>query len=595
MPEYFDVVNNDDRVIGTTTRKEAHGNPKQIHRVAHVLVFNRKGELFLQKRSRNKDVQPGKWDSSVGGHLDRGECYRDAALREAAEELGIRDPELKFLYKYLHRNDYEAEYVSTFSCVYDGPIQVLQSEIEAGQFWNLDDIDAESSKGIFTPNFLEELKRYRDYQTSRRDKDGLRLRNIEKHSDIKDLAQFNAAVHGEETIGTMTELLIRRHPDTRKEHWLFIEDGNKERIASALCLIPRCLSYCGIEIKTAEMGIAGTLPEYRNQGLVRRLNSRFFELALEGDYLLSIIQGIPYFYRQFGYRSAVELIPDRRIEYHQLSFPPGIMKKVSIRKARRSDIPELERLYNERINFLDISTKRKKETWEYLLGPSLKTEYAAETWLVSEKHAGGRPEPIGYFRIQKKGFGPGLIVNEASRMERGTAAAVLDKLKKLGLERRKPYIKLELEEASDLVKTAQVLGAKQYGAYAWQIKVIDTGKFLHRISPVLENRLAESPFRGLSGTLKYNCYRCAWDILIENGKISSVTPAERGKKASAKSDREKTWQLCIPPEESVSLLIGWKSWQELSEFCMDLRVSTEIAGIQDVLFPKLDSFLYTNY
>ena len=80
--EIFTVVDKNDQPVGKATRSEVHGNPKLIHRVSHVLVFNSKGDLFLQKRGLNKDVQPGMWDTSVGGHVDFGEDYKTAALRE---------------------------------------------------------------------------------------------------------------------------------------------------------------------------------------------------------------------------------------------------------------------------------------------------------------------------------------------------------------------------------------------------------------------------------------------------------------------------------------------------------------------------------
>ena len=98
--EIFWVVDEADKVIGTATRRECHGNPRLIHRVAHVLVFTSSGDLWLQKRSLAKDIQPGKWDTSVGGHLKPGEDYQAAAYRELAEELGICGVELTFLYKY---------------------------------------------------------------------------------------------------------------------------------------------------------------------------------------------------------------------------------------------------------------------------------------------------------------------------------------------------------------------------------------------------------------------------------------------------------------------------------------------------------------
>lgn len=163
VEEIFDVVDRDDVIIGRSSRSEVHGNPDLIHRVAHVLVFNTDGELFLQKRSKTKDVQPGKWDTSVGGHLDFGETYSHAAKREMKEELGIEPVRIDFLHKYLHSNDYESEYVSTFIASWDGDFVLHPDEIEDGRFWSLEEIDRRQNEGIFTPNFLDELSRYRTF------------------------------------------------------------------------------------------------------------------------------------------------------------------------------------------------------------------------------------------------------------------------------------------------------------------------------------------------------------------------------------------------------------------------------------------------
>jgi isopentenyldiphosphate isomerase len=116
--------------------------------------------LYLQKRDINKDVQPGKWDTSVGGHVDTGEYYRDAAVRELEEELGIKGVDLKYLYKYRLRNDYESEYISSYHCLWDGEIKINVDEIEEGRFWRLDEIAEKIDSGIFTPNFIDEIGRY---------------------------------------------------------------------------------------------------------------------------------------------------------------------------------------------------------------------------------------------------------------------------------------------------------------------------------------------------------------------------------------------------------------------------------------------------
>jgi len=154
--EFFDIVDDHDRVIGQAPRSACHGNPALVHRVAHVLVFNSRGELLLQKRGMNKDVQPGKWDTSVGGHLDPGECYIEAARREFQEELGVSGVPLTFLYHSRIRNSFESENVASFLAIYNGPIVFAESEIEEVRFWSAGAIETALGSDMFTPNFEEE-------------------------------------------------------------------------------------------------------------------------------------------------------------------------------------------------------------------------------------------------------------------------------------------------------------------------------------------------------------------------------------------------------------------------------------------------------
>ena len=160
MEEFFDIVDEQGNVVGAAPRKECHGNPALIHRAVHVLVFNEEGELFLQKRSPLKDIQPGKWDTSVGGHLARGEDYETAALREMEEELGITGAEPQYLYSYPHRDSVEAENVQTYSLLHSGVPCPNPDEIVEGRFWSLKEIHDNLGKGMFTPNFEEEFRRY---------------------------------------------------------------------------------------------------------------------------------------------------------------------------------------------------------------------------------------------------------------------------------------------------------------------------------------------------------------------------------------------------------------------------------------------------
>ena len=157
--ECFDVIDRSGNIIGMATRKECHGNKDLAHRTVHVLVFNSAGELYLQKRSMNKDIQPGKWDTSVGGHLDLGESFQQAVHREMKEELNIDAP-VKYIYDYWMCNEVETEYVHTYICVYDGDIVFDLNEIDHGRFWSREEIEQNVGAGVFTPNFEQEYEKY---------------------------------------------------------------------------------------------------------------------------------------------------------------------------------------------------------------------------------------------------------------------------------------------------------------------------------------------------------------------------------------------------------------------------------------------------
>jgi len=173
--DIFEIVDENDRVIGTAARSDCHGNPALVHRVAHVLVFDPEGRLLLQKRSRHKDIQPGKWDTSVGGHLDPGEDYLQAARREMAEELGISGVPLTFLFTSQIRNEIESEKVATYLATYAGTVRFAADEIEGVRFWRGDEIGAALGSGLLTPNFEEEWSLFDEWTRRYSTSDGGRM------------------------------------------------------------------------------------------------------------------------------------------------------------------------------------------------------------------------------------------------------------------------------------------------------------------------------------------------------------------------------------------------------------------------------------
>lgn len=157
--EWFPLVNEEGETIGKASREECHSGSKLLHPVIHLHIFNDSGELFLQKRSMAKDIQPGKWDTSVGGHIDYGETVDMALRREAREELGITDFEPVFITRYVFESEVERELVNTFRTTYSGKITPDESELEGGRFWSMEEIKAGLGKKLFTPNFETEFSR----------------------------------------------------------------------------------------------------------------------------------------------------------------------------------------------------------------------------------------------------------------------------------------------------------------------------------------------------------------------------------------------------------------------------------------------------
>lgn len=153
--ELLDVVDINDQVIGVKARGEIHALGL-MHRAVHILVFNSNGELFIQKRSMNKDECPGQWDSSAAGHVDSGETYLDCAIRELEEELGILfdsgpDSPLETLFQIQPSELNGMEHSPIYRCVYDGELQLQMEEIDEGKWISpsqMDELAADPDSNI---------------------------------------------------------------------------------------------------------------------------------------------------------------------------------------------------------------------------------------------------------------------------------------------------------------------------------------------------------------------------------------------------------------------------------------------------------------
>lgn len=408
--------------------------------------------------------------------------------------------------------------------------------------------------------------------------DGLVLKTAASAEDVERVAVFDTKVFGEAGVGEFCRRLFLYHPNTQISDLIFVEDEKMGEVVSSICLIPMDWSYENVTLKVAEMGIVGTLEPYRRRGLIRAQADYFKELLAKREFDLSCIEGIPYFYRQFGYEYAMPLEGGYSIEMHQIPDPgQNEPPQFSCRPQTAADLPFLKRLYDEAAQELAIHALRNDSIWQYLWMHAPATATGYEGWVIEDKNG----KIAGYFQIQSHPFGESLTVREVSRLSYDESLAVLRHLKKLAIERKKPNIRLSLPPNCVLVKTAKYHQASDLGTYAWQIHIPDMARFLRTIAPVLERRLAESPFAGLTEEVGLNFYQETVALRFAQGRIEEI-----------ESLGSVGGRIRIPPRAAVLLVLGYRDCEELRKSWPDMGMPPKEAYLMDVLFPRMTSHLY---
>jgi isopentenyldiphosphate isomerase len=157
--ELVTIVDERNRVVGAAPRREMRAG-NLPHRATYILVFNSRGELYVQKRTERKDVFPGYYDVAAGGVILAEESYEEGAVRELEEELGIRDVPLTRLFDFSYKDESVKIWGAAFSCLYDGEVVLQQEEVESGAFLVVDEVFRLAASQPFTPDGLYVLHRY---------------------------------------------------------------------------------------------------------------------------------------------------------------------------------------------------------------------------------------------------------------------------------------------------------------------------------------------------------------------------------------------------------------------------------------------------
>jgi len=411
--------------------------------------------------------------------------------------------------------------------------------------------------------------------------DGLMLRTVRDEDDVERCIAFHTAnISASE--GAITERLLRFHPEMTWEDFQIVEDTASHEIASTTCLIPWSCRFENVTLRVAMLEMVVTGLSYRKRGLIRRQVERYHGMVAERGYDMSIIQGIPFYYRQFGYAYAVDhfvsdLLPSSRIP----DEPGGVRPSFSLRPAALDDVRELSRLYEQANSMLQVTDLRSPEFWQYLLRHA---PYPLHMLLGTRDC-----RPVGYLGLTKMSAKPGLRVNESGVCDYDSGIAALRLLKS---QAEGGDIQMAWPRNNLLLRIARGLGTIEGLPYQWLLRITDAAGLLRKLGPVFERRLERSAMAGWSGDLRLNFYREALRLRFEEGSLLAVDPIGFVDTSMGAPD---PGDLRIPPDAFLRLFLGYRDLDQLRDAWPDTAFRSELRPLLEVLFPRLEAFFYMRY
>ena len=435
--------------------------------------------------------------------------------------------------------------------------------------------------------------------------------------DADALAEFNGKIHGENELDTQRvaawthDLLALPHPTLQPDDFTIIEETATGRIISSMNLIPQTWSYEGIEFNVGRPELVGTLPEFRNRGLVR---AQFEEIhkwsAARGD-LVQGITGIPYYYRLFGYEMALDLA-GRRLGYEPNvpKLKAGETEPYTIRPATEADLPFIAEVYNDAIQRYAIACVRTPEIFQYeLCGQSENNLNRYLTLIIEDMRSSPVDkrrtpqsgsvnrvgERVGYFQHPKILGTQGLA---AFWFELNPGVSWLDVTPSVVRYLWNKGQEYAQHDGKTCASFCLFLGAQHpayevlgknfptvVDPYAWYLRVPDLPGFLNHIRPALEKRLAESIAVGHSREIKISFYRDGLRLVIEKGKLTTIE--------SWKPSPEDGGMIAFPGLTFLQLLFGYRSYDKLHHSFADCWCDGEdLRALINILFPEKLSDLF---
>jgi hypothetical protein len=420
-------------------------------------------------------------------------------------------------------------------------------------------------------------------------------------ADADALADFCARIHSDAGpdqpdlyIAAWTrDLLTRPHPTFHPDDFTVVEETATGRIVSTLNWISQTWSYEDIKFGVGRPELVGTLPEFRNRGLVRLQFDEVHQWSAERGEQVQAITGIPFYYRQFGYEMAIDL-DGRRLGHtaHVPMLKEGEQEPYHVRVATEADAPTIAEIYNEIRKRYMVVCERTPELFRY----DISREDIAGAYVMTRMIEDRNGNIVGSLKHVSHAANGSLNMFYYELKPRiswlDVTPSVIRYLWKTGQEYAKRDGKTftsfgfalgEQHPAYDAIKDRLT---DVRGSYAWYIRVPDLPGFLNHIKPVLERRLADSIAENYSREIKISFYRTGLRLVLEQGRITIIEPWKP-------SLHPNEGNIAFPNLTFLQLVFGYRSYEELHYAFPDCWCDDdEVRVLLTAMFPKKTSNIY---
>jgi hypothetical protein len=423
-------------------------------------------------------------------------------------------------------------------------------------------------------------------------------------SDTEKLVEFNSKIHSDEgldkpsiRIGAwVRDLMTKAHPLFQPDDFTVVEDTADGKIVSCMNLISQTWSYAGIPIQVGRPELVGTLPEYRNRGLVRAQFEVIHQWSAERGEKIQAITGIPYYYRIYGYEMGLEMHGGRAgFLTHMPKLKDGETEPYRLRPAVEADIPFIANLYAQAGERYRMVALRNEALWRYEL---TRVDPLNINRMVFDLIESADGEPVGFIGHPNLVWGQ-MMAALLYEVKPGISwvavtPSVIRYLASIGetlapdFGAKEPLQSFGFWLGSDhpVYNVMQEGLPRRRQPYSFFVRVADLPDFMRTIAPVLEARLAASLVVGYTGELKITFYRNGLRLAFEKGKLAAAEPY-------APTPHGHSGSAAFPGLTFLQLLFGYRSLEELRYAFADCWAGPdEVIAVLNTIFPKQASLVW---